>query len=261
MLDFGSRMNDPAAERDDDDLFSAARNVPSEPAGSESPEVAAAEPESPEVPVAAASEPENVFGPAASSEPAGKSLRQLLNFHHRRKDDSRDEADLRETAELLVAARESAGLALADVERETQIRLRYLEALEKGELSNLPQPVYVLAYLRKLSALYHISAEDEEVLVRPWRTLRREVPENLPGTMISTDEDGESGGMRRRAEFYLLAAMAILVIGLVTFLVVLTVSYFNRNKVVSRFDHSELLELQPRPQLTIPEQPPVSGRR
>ena len=62
-------------------------------------------------------------------------------------------------------------------------------------------------------------------------------------------------------EFDLLAAGAIVVIGVIAFLVVLTVSYFNRNQAESRFDRSELLELQARPQLTIPEQPPVRGRR
>ena len=197
MLDFGSRMTDPAAERDDADLFTAPLPADSAPeAGTEAgTEAVPPPPAAPGPAVEPAAEPKPAVEPESpeTPEPTGKSLRQLLKFHHRRKADPQEGIDRRETAELLKKAREQAGLSLTDVERETQIRLRYLEALEKGDLDHMPQQVYVLAYLRKLCALYRISAEDEEVLVRPWRTVTREVPENLPGAMIVDEDRGESG--------------------------------------------------------------------
>ena len=245
MLDFGSRMAEPEPERDDNDLFAAA--------SAEEPAVPSFEPEAKEEPPAPIPEPEEELRaePAVESKPR----RQLFSFLRKRKADPLAEIDCAETAEVLKAARENAGYSLQDVERETQIRVRYLEALEQSDISHLPQQVYVLAYLRKLCGLYRISPEDEEALVRPWRNLQRELPENLPATMIR-DEEKEPQSIWTRAEFYLLALGAIIVIGIVTFLVILTVSYFNR-RVEPHFDNDSLLELQVKPQLVVPEPSPA----
>lgn len=241
MLDFGSRMTEPKPERDDNDLFAA----------SAPPEPAVPPPEPDPVP-----EPVPEEEPQVEPEPESKPRRRPLPFHRKRKAEPSDEVDCAETAELLKAAREHAGYSLRDVERETQIRIRYLEALERGDRSQMPQSVYVLAYLRKLCGLYRIAPEDEEILVRPWRNLQRELPENLPATMIR-DEEKDKQSFWTRAEFYLLALGAIVVIGIVTFLVILVVSYFNRDRVEPHFDNDSLLELQPKPQLVVPEQPPA----
>ena len=246
MLDFGSRMADPEPERDDNDLFAAASEEESA--------VSSFEPEAKEEASSPIPEPEEEFRaePAVESKPR----RQLFSFLRKGKTDPLAEIDCAETAEVLKAAREHAGYTLQDVERETQIRVRYLEALEQSDISRLPQQVYVLAYLRKLCGLYRISPEDEEALVRPWRNLQRELPENLPATMIR-DEEKEPQSIWTRAEFYLLALGAIIVIGIVTFLVIFAVSYFNSGRVEPHFDNDSLLELQAKPQLIVPDPSPA----
>ncbi|MFC7441538.1 helix-turn-helix domain-containing protein [Laceyella putida] len=45
-------------------------------------------------------------------------------------------------------ARESLGLSLEDVEATTRIRKKYLIALEQGDFSQFPSPVYVRSYIR-----------------------------------------------------------------------------------------------------------------
>ncbi|HUS82946.1 MAG TPA: helix-turn-helix domain-containing protein [Dehalococcoidia bacterium] len=49
---------------------------------------------------------------------------------------------------ILSEARTSRGLTLDDVERDTRIARRYLEALERDEFDALPAPVYCRAFLR-----------------------------------------------------------------------------------------------------------------
>ncbi|HEX2923808.1 MAG TPA: RodZ domain-containing protein, partial [Chloroflexota bacterium] len=55
--------------------------------------------------------------------------------------------------EALRTAREARQVSLGRAEKDTRIRLDYLEALEEGHYHNLPAPVYARAYLRSY-ALY-----------------------------------------------------------------------------------------------------------
>ena len=270
MLDFGTRMSEAASNREDD-LFAELpeqereADVPADPGRPEEAVPAAADEtlrDGAREAAAAADEPLEAEDagddlPEAEEE---SPLRRFLSFRRKRGEDPLADVDRQETADILKEARLHANLTLEDVERETQIRKRYLIALEHGDLSSLPQQVYVLAYLRKLCSLYRISPEEEEELVRPWRALRREVPENLPGAMIADDEP-EVVNRRGWLEICLPAAAAVVVLGIVVFLVILGVSYFNRGSVNMQFDHTALLELQPKPQLAAPGLPPVrSGR-
>jgi cytoskeletal protein RodZ len=64
---------------------------------------------------------------------------------------SRHDASFMSTEELgnrLVEARVARGLTLRDVERDTRISSKYLQALEEGRLNVLPAPVYARAFMR-----------------------------------------------------------------------------------------------------------------
>ena len=261
MLDFGSRMPAAPERGGEDDLFSV---LPEENAGENSGESAGVElsvagntaEQSIDV-VDAVSEKscENIEKKAVSAPEVAPS-RSAPFFRGKRRADAEIEREKLETSEVLKAARKRAGLTPEDVENETQIRVRFLMALEDGYFDELPQQVYVLAYLRKLCSLYKISQADEEELVRPWRQVPREVPENLPGTIIP-DENSENRKILHRVEIFLLAVIAIVVIGVLAFLVILGVSFLNRHKVDDHFDVSSLLELQEKPRLTAPGVAPV----
>jgi cytoskeletal protein RodZ len=77
----------------------------------------------------------------------------------------------------LFAARERKGVDLYRAERDTKIRARYLEALERGDWPALPGAVYTKGFLRNY-ALY-LGLDPEEVL-RDWRRERGEKREIEP---------------------------------------------------------------------------------
>lgn len=272
MLDFGSRMSS-TPERDEDDLFAdipadhaaekraaampPAGNIPVEKDIPE-PEEVKPEVHKPEVYKPEEVKPEKVKPEVHKPEKPRQESPDIL--FRRRKNSGDADAGKLETIRILKDVRQRAGLTLEDVEKETQIRVHFLSALEEGRFDDLPQQVYVLAYLRKLCGLYNIPKTDEEALVMPWRQVMREVPEMIPGSVIP-DEDSVNSKVLRRLEVGFLAAGAILVIGLITFLVILGVSYLNQKKVSTHFDNKSLLELQEKPRLTAPGLPPVQRNR
>lgn len=60
----------------------------------------------------------------------------------------------------LTQARMARGLTLADVERDTRISSKYLEALEQGKPDILPAPVYARAFMRTYSQYLGLNARD-----------------------------------------------------------------------------------------------------
>lgn len=58
----------------------------------------------------------------------------------------------------LTAAREATGRSLADLEAETRIPVRYIEALEQEAFDELPAPVYVRGFIRIYARHLHVSA-------------------------------------------------------------------------------------------------------
>ncbi len=62
--------------------------------------------------------------------------------------------------EKLIAAREARRLSRKDVSRETNIPLRYLEALEDEEFDKLPSETHVIGFLRSYAEFLKINAEE-----------------------------------------------------------------------------------------------------
>lgn len=60
----------------------------------------------------------------------------------------------------LTHARTARGLTLHDVERDTRISGRYLQALEHGELQVLPAPVYARAFMRTYAQYLGLNARE-----------------------------------------------------------------------------------------------------
>jgi cytoskeletal protein RodZ len=80
-------------------------------------------------------------------------------------------------SDRLYAARERTGVDLYRAERDTKIRARYLDALERGDYKALPGAVYTKGFLRNY-ALY-LGLDPDEV-IRDWRLERGEVREIEP---------------------------------------------------------------------------------
>lgn len=102
--------------------------------------------------------------------------------------------------EKLRALRRGQAVALGDIERETHVQRRYLEALERGHYEDLPEPLYtrnfIRAYARALNAdeKYFIELYEEECgrcdLLDPSRLPRQRVRKgslfNLPGVLTAS---------------------------------------------------------------------------
>ena len=173
-----------------------------------------------------------------------------------------DELDKLDAARILEEARCRMGLTPADVEEITKIRAVYITALEKGEFDELPQPVYTLAYLRRLCELYGLSKDEEEQIILPWSELQFETPDNYSTTVYS-DESGDNRKVIRKLEIAIFSIVALAVIALVVFGVILLVS-FVRNNVGGNdvsFDEAEIVKIQPAQKLRVAEPMPQLRQR
>lgn len=63
-----------------------------------------------------------------------------------------------ELGKALAEARKARGLTLLDVERDTRISSKYLQALEDGQLETLPAPVYARAFMRTYAQYLGLNA-------------------------------------------------------------------------------------------------------
>jgi cytoskeletal protein RodZ len=86
----------------------------------------------------------------------------------------------------LTEARIARGLTLRDVERDTRISLKYLQALEDGQIEELPAPVYARAFTRTYAQYLGLNAgvlvqrlpgakPEPEHALPPFPTVNREV--------------------------------------------------------------------------------------
>jgi cytoskeletal protein RodZ len=64
-----------------------------------------------------------------------------------------------EFGQRLAAARDERGWSLADAQRNTDIRLKYLEALERGDLDALPGWAYARAFVRTYARALGLDAD------------------------------------------------------------------------------------------------------
>ena len=271
MLDFGSQMPPGKVKNDSDDLFG------DQELESNSEETLFAEEKSDfEITESVDAEPEKKVYQAPKApvlpkmpeakEKAEKPIKPVLRnnphlLHRKRKSEDFSESDKLEVSQILKNARTAAGYTTEDVEKLTQIREMYLIALEEADYDQLPQQVYVLAYLRKLCDLYDIKGDEEARLVGPWRNVQYELPENLPAS-VQQDDEVENNKFLHWLEIGILAGGAMIVIGIITFIVIFCVSFFGDKKALKvHFDDNVLLELQEKPQLIIPPQAPVTRKR
>jgi len=65
-----------------------------------------------------------------------------------------------ELGTLLKTARQEKGLSLDDVQEQTKIRKRYLEALEEGDFNVLPGKFYIRAFIKNYAECVGLDAEE-----------------------------------------------------------------------------------------------------
>ncbi len=113
--------------------------------------------------------------------------------------------------DALRAARERAGITLADAAAETRIRQSFLAALEREEFDHLGGDVYVKGFLRSYARFLGL---DPDPFVEAFVQVRPEASEW--GSMAS--EPIETPSQARRPIAVVVAAVAVLVLGGLAFL-------------------------------------------
>lgn len=76
---------------------------------------------------------------------------------------------MKELGEWLKKTREEQNIKLSDIEQETKIRMRYLEAIEAGNMDILPEPVYTMGFLRSYAHAIGVDEEQVAQYYREWQ--------------------------------------------------------------------------------------------
>lgn len=79
--------------------------------------------------------------------------------------------------EILRTERESRGLSLIDVEEETKIRAKYLQALEEENYDEIPGEAYCMGFLRNYARFLEI---DPDPLIYQYRCQAKKVDQSPP---------------------------------------------------------------------------------
>ena len=145
---------------------------------------------------------------------------------------------------------------IAEIANETKIKSDYLTALENEDYGSLPQPVYVLGYVRKLCSLYHVSPERADQITAELRDrLEYEVPEDITKTVID-HEVSEENERKIRQLILILAASALLVAVVLVaggILILAGLRSSGSSPEEPRFTESQAVEVQDAPKLIITE--------
>ena len=224
------------------------RTAPEVPA----PSAAAAPPAVPETSAVAAS----CAVPVSSGVPAGRGLTEDDPVVEPERPET-DSGGARSCGAFLKLQRERLNYSVETVFRETKIKPEIITALEAEDFSALPQPVYVIAYVKRLCRFYNVNnALAREFLDRLRKAIVFDVPEDLSKSVKGSDA-GEDN-LRRMRSLALAAVSVILLLVLLAGAVV-TVAVINlrrsgrqmENK--KEFSENTLLELQAKPKLRITE--------
>jgi cytoskeletal protein RodZ len=157
---------------------------------------------------------------------------------------------------ILHRMRVQCGKELQEISAETRIPLVYLQALEAEDCKNLPQPVYVLGFIRKLCDIYGVPKEKADELTAGLREkLEYELPADINKSVVDRDFSEENDRKLRQLTIAL-AVIALLILGGLTSGTVWLVNTLrSRTQTVQgpSFNQETLLELQPKPKLQVTE--------
>ena len=115
--------------------------------------------------------------------------------------------------QTLAALRRRSGMDLETVAEETKIKSSYLTAMENDAFADLPHMVYALAYVKKLCAVYGVSAADADELMSGLREqLAYEIPEDIDKSVICREQDEETRRKLHQISVALVVGAALLVL-------------------------------------------------
>ncbi len=143
---------------------------------------------------------------------------------------------------------------IAQIAAETKIKSGYLEALESENYAVLPQPVYVLGYVRKLCALYHVAPDRADQITAGLREkLEYELPEDISKSVIDHEVSEENERKMRQLLLIISAGVVLVVVVLVVggFLLLAGLRRAMPTPAGPAFEASRLMELSEKPTLEL----------
>ena len=157
--------------------------------------------------------------------------------------------------EVLKALRLASGCSIEELADETRIKTMCLKALEEENLDDLPQEVYVIAYVKKLCMLYGMGDRRIAELTASLRQqLKRELPEdisrNLCGHSVSDDNDRHV----RRLAITLITIAIILLLVVIGAVILAVNTFFNGSSsgaIKVEFNEHQVVKLQGDPELDL----------
>lgn len=159
--------------------------------------------------------------------------------------------------EFLRIQREKLNLSYSDVFEATKLKPDMIRALEEEDFSRLPEPVYIIAYVKRLCHFYNVNnALAREFLEELRGRIAFDVPDDFSKSVKGSDVSEEN--MRRIRNLAIsFAAVMLLLVFLIIFGVTLVVMNLRQpghrlDKEV-KFNSNTLIELQPEVKLKITE--------
>ncbi len=163
----------------------------------------------------------------------------------------------------LKSIRTSLNLSIAQIAEESKISDRYIKALEADNISCIPAPVYVIAYIRKLCVLFRIDYATQEAMCKEFRDI---ISQSVPDAVVTkveleTEVTEESKKEVRRLMWILIALVA----GVILVVTLLGIWLFKATSDDSTevkaevttvaIDDEKLNQLLPKANLKVPELP------
>ncbi len=159
--------------------------------------------------------------------------------------------------QYLKALRLRNNFTIDEIAAETRIRSDYLTALEAEDFGSLPQPVYVLGYVRKLCTLYHVDSKRADEITSGLRALLEyEIPEDISKSVIDHEVSEENERKIRQLITIMVAAVVLIVLVLVAGGILLLAGLRGVSRPAdggATFNESRLIELQPPPKVDVTE--------
>lgn len=155
--------------------------------------------------------------------------------------------------ETLRKAREAKNLTLRDVEAATKIRLKYLEALENEDFSQLPGRVYTIGFLRSYAKFLGL---DDYALVAEYKASNK----NQDATPVPTPESGESENIKGLSPNLIkIVAFALVIFLMVSISVIYQHQQDNSEPLENQLSSSAGIEQQDSSSSDLKEEPSVES--
>ena len=168
-----------------------------------------------------------------------------------------DAGSARSCGEFLRQQRERLKYSCEEVFSATKIKPDLIMALEEEDFSRLPQPVYVIAYVKRLCQFYNINnALAREFLERLRQEIDFDVPEDMSKSVKGSDESEEN---RRRIRNLAIVTGLVLILLIFLFVFGVTMVVITLRKPGSSldktpvFNENTLVEMQVVPKVKMTE--------